>query len=152
MAVHDKILALLALQLGSLGRDVSSNNRRIIPVGSLQRGGEHGLTDGVEPVGVRAALRWAHCGEDLVGPSSHQHRVAVRKYAKRVACAAWSKYCIAQRCGSPSTLSTDTRVHSIIFLTGISLFNFGTQFCSLLGMSNRMLRNRQLSKNAFRGG
>src|SRR5262245_21449252 len=84
MAVHDKILAVLALELGSLGRDVSCNDGRIIPIGLLQRGGEHVLTDVVEPVGVRAALRWPHNGEDLVGPASHQHRVAVREYAKRV--------------------------------------------------------------------
>src|SRR5262245_7123904 len=83
MAVNDKIVAVLVLQLRSLGRNVSSNNGRVIPVRSLQRGGKHIFTDVVEPVGIRAALRWPHGGENLISPASHQHRVAIGEQAKR---------------------------------------------------------------------
>ena len=54
MAIHDKALSVLLLELGHFGRDIAPDDCRVIPISPFQGGREDILTDVVYPVGVVA--------------------------------------------------------------------------------------------------
>src|SRR5262245_18103714 len=76
MAVYDKVLAVLPLEPGRLGRDITPDDRRVVPIGPFQGGREDVLADLVHSVGVVAASSRPNPREYLVCPPSHQQRVA----------------------------------------------------------------------------
>src|SRR5262245_64609029 len=65
MAIHDKVLAVLLLELGHLGRDIAPDDCRVIPISPFQGGREDILADVVTPVGVVAGSSGPTPGEAI---------------------------------------------------------------------------------------
>jgi hypothetical protein len=83
MTVYNQALAVLLLELGRLADNVTLNNGRVVPLNLSQSRGKHILAHTVQSLGVGARSRRPDCCENLVGPSSHQHRVAGPKSFER---------------------------------------------------------------------
>ena len=77
-AVHQQVAARLRLQRPDLGGHVARDDRRVAPVGPLERVRHDVLRDAVHPVGqfgVAAAGRRPERRPDLPGPAAQQERV-----------------------------------------------------------------------------
>src|SRR5262249_51904465 len=79
MAVNHQIPAILFFEFGCLRCDIAVDNGRIAPIRLPQGGRKDILTDVVDSVPIRPCSMRESCGEELVCPPSHQHRIALQK-------------------------------------------------------------------------
>src|SRR5262245_64220266 len=84
MAVYDKVLAVLLLEPGRLGRDITPDDRRVVPIGPFQGGREDVLADLVHSVGVVAASSRPNPREYLVCRLLHEKKVARHEHLQGI--------------------------------------------------------------------
>src|SRR5262245_201932 len=84
VTVYDQALAVLLLELGRLGDNVTLDNGRVVPVNLSQSRGEHILGHSVQSFGIGAGSRGPDTRENFIGPSAQEHRVAGLKSFERL--------------------------------------------------------------------
>ncbi len=79
----DDVPVEVHLQLRDLAQHVALDDRRVVPVGTLEGRRHHVLGHAVQPVRQRARAGWPSRGEPFVGPPAHQHGVRSDGFVER---------------------------------------------------------------------
>jgi hypothetical protein len=75
MAVDNEVLSGLRFEFGYFGRHITFQDGRVTPVSLLQSGRNHILADAIHSVPVLTCSVWESRREELVSPSTHEHRL-----------------------------------------------------------------------------
>src|SRR5215831_3708918 len=84
MAVDNKIIAVLLLELGRLGHNVACDDGGVAPIRFLQGVGKDIFTNVIDPSAVIACLMRKRRSEEFV-------RVAARSSPRRIAVSTWAR-------------------------------------------------------------